>query len=382
MPKILTIDDARAVRMLVRKALKDMPFEIEEAEDGEKGLAKLGDFTPDLILLDVTMPVMDGPTMLKELRAQGDKTAVILLTAESGSTVIGPMLSAGGVCDYIIKPFKPDQLRAKVIEALQSEGIAPNLAQPSEQRTQQKAKRGFQPTGKVFEDVLLIDDMENVAKKFRTMLPEHTSFSSSTDRSSAMNLARERVYRTIVIDTEIPDVDTVEMLRDLRILQPTAAFVALVMRTSSNHEEWMNRGFDSFLVKPFDGGQVAEFLGAYFESLDLLDIDQNVLTPSAYTGPEDGLDGFYKRLATAIVESVDDAAAACFDQLILNLDATEPSQRLQKMMVRISEKCAEVGMPLAVVGSDEVEKLMKQLVETAEIAVFRSLDEAQSAKAS
>lgn len=379
MTRILTVDDARAVRMLVRKALKEMPFDIEEAEDGEKGLAKVGECNPDLILLDVTMPVMDGPAMLEALRAQGDQTPVILLTAESGSTIIGPMLQRGGVCDYIIKPFKPEQLRAKVIEALQSQGAVPDLAMPSKPEPAEKKRGNFQPAGKAFVDVLVIDDMDNVAKKFKAMLPDHVSFNSCVDRQSALNLCRERVYRTIVVDTEIPDVDSVELFRDLRILQPTAAFVALVLRTASNPEQFVDqKGFDSFLVKPFDGAQVGEFLGAYFESLDVLAIDQNVMRPAPYTGPADGQEAFFKRLAQVAQEALDDAAAACYEDVILDLEEIPASARLQKMLVRLAERSGEVGLELRVVGTDELDKLLKQLVETASIGVFPTVEEAQA----
>src|SRR5690348_680927 len=126
--RILTVDDSRAVRMLVRKALSELNFEITEAEDGEKGLAAVEETQPNLILLDVTMPVLDGPGMLERLRARGVPTPVLLLTAESGTSVIGPMLKQGGVCEYIVKPFKPEQLRAKVIDALKRDGAMPQLA--------------------------------------------------------------------------------------------------------------------------------------------------------------------------------------------------------------------------------------------------------------
>lgn len=379
MARILTIDDARAVRMLVRKALSEMPFDIEEAEDGEKGLAKVSECNPDLILLDVTMPVMDGPAMLDKLRARGDQTPVILLTAESGSSIIGPMLQQGGVSDYIIKPFKPDQLRAKVIEALQSAGAVPDIASPAKPAPTPK-KGGFQPQGKAFVDVLVIDDMENVAKKFKGMLPEHVSFNSCMDRTSALNLCRERVYRTIVVDTEIPDVDSVELFRDLKILQPTAAFVALVLRTEGSPEVYVEqKGFDSYLVKPFDGVQVSEFLGAYFESLDVLTVEQNVLKPGGYSGPADGLEAFFKRLGQATQEALDDAAAACYEDVIIDFEDIPSSARVQRMLVKLAERCAEVGIELRVVGDEELDKLLKQLVETASIGVFPTLEEAKSA---
>ena len=75
MTRILTVDDSRAVRTIIGKTLR-ANFDILEAEDGEKGLAVLQEETVDLVLLDVTMPVMDGPEMLKRLRERGDQTPV------------------------------------------------------------------------------------------------------------------------------------------------------------------------------------------------------------------------------------------------------------------------------------------------------------------
>ncbi|HKU41182.1 MAG TPA: response regulator [Polyangiales bacterium] len=377
MTRILTVDDSRAVRMLVKKALTDMAFEIDEAEDGEKGLAAVEQNQPDLILLDVTMPVLDGPGMLERLRGRGIPTPVILLTAESGTSVIGPMLKQGGICEYIVKPFKPEQLRAKVIEALQRSGAVPAPATPKQAAT---AEGGFQQVGKTFVDVLVIDDMENVSKKLRTMLPERLTFNSCADRGSALGMCRERVYRTVVLDTDIPDVDSVELLRELRILQPTAAFIALVMKSEKNPHQLVNStGFAGFLVKPFDARQVEEFTAAYFESQDLLEVDGNVLRPAAYRGPETASDGYFRRLQQAAIEAAQEAAAACHDRLIIDLCNLSPSPKLQKLLVRVTAQCSEVGLELRVVGGAEMAKLLKQLVETAEIPVVESVEAARAA---
>ncbi|MDH5671904.1 MAG: response regulator [Myxococcales bacterium] len=383
MKKVLTVDDARAVRMMISKALKDLQIELFEAEDGQVGLQKVGECEPDLILLDVTMPVMDGPTMLKELRATGNQTPVILLTAESGSTIIGPMLSAGAVFDYVIKPFKADALRSKVVAALDGQVSEAAVTAPTgaaTARTGPLGGNGVPAAGKAFVDVLVIDDMDNVSRKLRSMLPDRISFNSSIDRRTAMNLCRERVYRAVVIDLEIPDVDSVDLLRDLRILQPTAAFVALVMRSVDNPEEEARvKGFDSYLVKPFRPEQVEEFVGNYFESLDLLQVVGNIMEPSAPSDPDQATESYYRRLSQLMTDGLDSMAAACHEDVILDLANLPPSAKMQKMLVKLRTKSSELGIDLCVVGSDEVSSLLKQLVETAEINVYPSRAEAQAA---
>jgi len=118
MPVILTVDDSRAVRSIVGKQVKGLGFEVIEAQDGTQGLEQLAATHVDLVLLDVNMPEMDGPTMLKKMRERGDQTPVIMLTSESErSIVMGAMVL--GISDYILKPFKPDELKDKMLSVLQ-----------------------------------------------------------------------------------------------------------------------------------------------------------------------------------------------------------------------------------------------------------------------
>jgi two-component system cell cycle response regulator len=366
--------------MLVKKALADMAFEIEEAEDGEKGLVAVEQFSPDLILLDVTMPVLDGPGMLERLRGRGVSTPVLLLTAESGTSVIGPMLKQGGICEYIVKPFKPEQLRGKVIEALQRNGTMPNLTGAGAKKAPSNEGGGFAATGKTFVDLLVIDDMDNVAKKLKSMLPERITFNNCPDRNTALSYCRERVYRAILLDTEIPDVDSVELLRELRILQPTAAFIALVMRTDKNPQSHVSSsGFGAYLIKPFDERQVEEFVGAFFESQDLLQVDGNVLRPAPYKGADSASDTYFKRLQTMMQKAISDAAAACHDKIILDLANMPASPKLQKFLVRVATQCTESGLVLRIVGGADVAKLLKQLIETAEIPVLDTVEAAKAA---
>ncbi len=82
--KILTVDDSKTVRIIVKKAFKGYDCDILEAGNGVEGLAVAAKETPDLILLDVTMPVMDGVEMLTKLKADPALKGipVMMLTAE------------------------------------------------------------------------------------------------------------------------------------------------------------------------------------------------------------------------------------------------------------------------------------------------------------
>ena len=112
--KILSVDDSRTIRLIVTKAFRPYDCQVCEASNGEEGLAAAARERPDLILLDVTMPIMDGVTMLTKLKENEELKSipVIMLTAESGRDNV-LQIARLGVRDYLVKPFKEEQLIEK-----------------------------------------------------------------------------------------------------------------------------------------------------------------------------------------------------------------------------------------------------------------------------
>lgn len=117
--KILTVDDSKTIRLIIRRAFHAHDCCFTEAANGEEGLAAAASFRPDLIILDITMPVMDGVTMLAHLRKDPVLKAmpVIMLTAESGRENVAA-IAALGISDYLVKPFKEEQLLEKVAKVI------------------------------------------------------------------------------------------------------------------------------------------------------------------------------------------------------------------------------------------------------------------------
>ncbi len=113
--KILTIDDSKMVRIMIGRAFKNLDCRLLEASNGEEGLEVARSHRPDLILLDYTMPVMDGLDTMTALQADVELRSipVIMLTAE-GSKDIKLRLAQLGVRDYLVKPFKDEVLVERV----------------------------------------------------------------------------------------------------------------------------------------------------------------------------------------------------------------------------------------------------------------------------
>ncbi len=119
--QILVVDDEATVREVVRKYLEHEGFRVAEAETGTDALAYLHDQRPDLIVLDIMLPGVDGFTITRTLRSTGEyaplqvenDVPIILLTARTGELdrIAGFELGAD---DYVVKPFSPRELVARV----------------------------------------------------------------------------------------------------------------------------------------------------------------------------------------------------------------------------------------------------------------------------
>jgi CheY-like chemotaxis protein len=120
---VLTVEDSDNIRRLVAYNLKRAGYEVLEAADGKQAVKVLQKIVPDLIILDIRMPEMDGFQLLELMRRYPKAAAipVIMMTALSQPQNVDRALKLG-VIDYLVKPLDPKQLIAKVKEALSSEG--------------------------------------------------------------------------------------------------------------------------------------------------------------------------------------------------------------------------------------------------------------------
>jgi DNA-binding response OmpR family regulator len=385
MPAILTVDDSRAVRTIVGKQVKELGFDVLEAEDGVQGLQVLSEHAVDLVLLDVTMPNMDGPTMLQKMRELGNKTPVIMLTSESKRTIVAGAMKVG-ISDYILKPFKPEELRAKVLSVLQGEPGADSIVQESApaptaaETAATVTPSAAGPAGSRFCDVLVVDDMENVHKKLRSLLPAHLSMNAFTSAAQALGACREKVFKVVLVDTEIPDVNSTVLAQQVRVLQPHAAILALSLRTANDAVgEVKDQGFDSVLFKPFRPETIDDFMLAYFDNQDFLQVEDNVLKLAAFTGKADRVDRFFRQLHSVYRDALEKVAAACYDEVVLDLGAPPgEADKLAKFVLEVADRSKEFGMSLCLVGPEPAKKALAGFTETKELRFYPTVQEARS----
>jgi two-component system chemotaxis response regulator CheY len=113
--RVLVIDDALTVRLYYRQILEKAGFAVFEATNGLEGLEKVAEVIPDVLLVDINMPKMDGYTMLRAIRldAAAQSVPAIMISTEAERTDAVKGYEAGANV-YVIKPVRPDLLRSLV----------------------------------------------------------------------------------------------------------------------------------------------------------------------------------------------------------------------------------------------------------------------------
>jgi len=118
-PSVLVIEDSASVRRLIEVCLRVLDVDVSAAEDGIKGLDRARTTLPDLIVLDIGLPGMDGWEVLRHLRAGNETThiKVLVLTAHAQPEV-AEQAAQGGADDFMTKPFRPGELRERLEKLL------------------------------------------------------------------------------------------------------------------------------------------------------------------------------------------------------------------------------------------------------------------------
>jgi two-component system chemotaxis response regulator CheY len=117
MAKILIVDDAEFLRVRLNKILDTEGYQVFQAENGAKAVSTYKDIHPDVVLMDVTMPEMDGLTALKEIVSFDPKARVVMLTALGQESVVLEAVKSGAR-DFIVKPFEHDRVMKAISKLL------------------------------------------------------------------------------------------------------------------------------------------------------------------------------------------------------------------------------------------------------------------------
>ena len=116
--KILIVDDSSVSRQIVRKCLpQGIDFDVSEAGDGKAGVEKFKEVNPDITMLDLTMPVMDGVTALAEIKKLNSDAVVVVLTADIQEKTVDKVMALGA-CMVVPKPPSVEAIGDAITKAI------------------------------------------------------------------------------------------------------------------------------------------------------------------------------------------------------------------------------------------------------------------------
>jgi two-component system cell cycle response regulator len=369
--KILTVDDSKTVRMIVAKAFQPFDCVILEGGDGVEGLAVAAKEKPDIIILDITMPVMDGYETLTKLKSDPELKGipVIMLTAEAGKENV-TRIAKLGVSGYLIKPFKEDVIVERVnrVVPLKLKGEASG-----------EKKKVDDPLG-----ILVVDDKPAILEQVRAGFADSPwKIVTAANSDEAMAACGKSPVDVALISLSLADDAAFSLLEKLRSSPRTKSIpvVGLSVKTAVEvHERAQQGGFAGIITKPIDYAELK------IKVCRILSLDtsaqyfrqQNgalvVAVPAVFDQNVSGAisSGLARQTSNAVDEGV--------DKLIVDLSKLQTANiAVIKLVMEILETCGAVGLRPGLIGSDAVIAECKKFEETQNFAFSSTFEEAVAA---
>ncbi len=368
--KILTVDDSKTVRIIVKKAFKSYDCEILEAANGVEGLALAAKENPDLILLDVTMPVMDGVEMLTKLKADPALKGipVMMLTAEGGRDNVLKIAKIG-VRDYLVKPFKEDVLIEKA-------GRVIDLKPLSE--TPAKAKSIFDPA-----DILIVEDKPAIIQQIQEGL-KHTPWKvhGVSTQGEAIDFCSRTPPDLMLVSLSLPEESAFTLFRLIRTnvkTKYTPVFALVVKTETAQQQQAQTVGFSAIVTKPIDLGEL-ETKMAKAMNLDTSQRYYAIEGDSLIMRlPENCSPAVIAEAATYLKPKFAEAVDAGHNKVVIDIHQIRSLHMgVIKLLFQAMQTCRELAMQFALVANPQIVAECKGFEDTRSWTFYDSLEEAKA----
>jgi two-component system, cell cycle response regulator len=369
--KILTVDDSRTIRLIVAKAFKQFDCEILEAQNGVEGLAVASKEKPDIIILDITMPIMDGYETLTKLKSDPELKSipVIMLTAEAGKDNV-LRIAKLGVRDYLIKPFKEELVVERVSRVIDLKPKGQGVV---------KVKRFDDPLS-----ILVVDDKPAIVEQIRNGLKD-TSWvvTGKAQSGETIDYCNGTVPDIIIVSLSLPEsagFNLFTLLRGNTKTKSVPIFGLCVKTAVEEQTKAQQVGFTTVITKPID---VEDLKGKVCRSL-------NLDTSYKYFQQRDGVlllnlpPNFGPSVANEVTlhlrPQLSDAVDSGLDKVILDFSAVKTADiSLIKLGLEVMGLCSELSLKNRIIGSEAVTRECKNYEETKDWRFMNSFQEAIAA---
>ena len=276
--RVLLVDDSALIRNSMASVFEPYGLEVGHAENGRVAVELALASRWDLIFLDVVMPVMDGPTALREIRARGNTTPVVLVTSVSTAAVVASAVKLGGV-HYIAKPFTRDQIRAVATKLLKLD--PETLSKPPR--------------------VLLQHADPNLPGQLRRLLPPHVALDTTHALAQSLELAEAGPRDLVIVESRELGDEMIAIANLLRQSLPAAGIFAITDDPAATLGWRPDEGLDGFLPRALDEALVRGMVVANCLR-PLVMLDGMVAHVAALRGPRAHLPAYVAMLARVLVD--------------------------------------------------------------------------------
>jgi len=246
--KILIVDDEVGVRQSLKMIFKDN-YEVLEASDGEEALGILQEAEPDVIILDLIMPRVNGVAFLNEIKRVDRQLPVIVVSAIK-DTAMGNEAMKSGAFSYLAKPFNVMELEQLVQKALTQAGQPEDTIDNKEQEMGRRKKL-----------ILLIDDDEDIYMSIKMLFKEEYLVRYAKDGRQGCEKAKMLKPDLIILDSRMAGLSGEETLLALRQFDNKVPVVFLTAYPKDIISQEGNPGNVAwFMTKPFDSAKLREIV--------------------------------------------------------------------------------------------------------------------------
>ncbi len=346
--KILTVDDSKTIRLIVARAFKPFDCTVLEADNGVVGLAVAGREKPDLVLLDYTMPVMDGFEVLARLRSDPDlkATPVIMLTAEAGrDTVV--KIARLGVRDYIIKPFKEEQLieRAKKVLALKERSLAAA-----------RARRFDDPL-----HILVLDDKPAIAAQIQAAFAGTPwTASNAAQPGEALDTCTKGGVDLVLASLSLPNdaaFTFIQTIRGFANLASIPVFGLSVKTAAPEQARAQQAGFTGIVTKPIEPEELKIKVAKALRLETAYKYFQTHGSQLVLTVPKGATAATLAEISSQLKDQITATVDAGGDRLLVDLQGIEKtSLGIIELVLAASENGAALSLKTSILASEEIQK--------------------------
>lgn len=365
-PKILSVDDSRMIHTLINKGFSSYDVQMVFASNGAEGLEVAAKENPDVILLDVTMPVMDGVECLSKLKADASlkDIPVIMLTAEAGKENV-LKIAKMGVRDYIVKPFSEaaviDRV-GRIVDLKPKSGAAPAAAPaaPAPAAAASATKKARVVTDAL--KVLVVDEHPAIIESIQKAIDKRgwkvvsCPSPEAAQAQVAGNVPAEETPDIVMISLAYPNKAALKFFATARShpALKTIPFLGLCVKTATfEQNDAKDVGFAGVLTKPLDASEIADRIARAMD-LDITPVfysaegDVQVVTIPPDLSEVGSID-----LARQSRTKVPDFVNAGHAKLLIDLTGvSDVKVPIIRAVASIVQECENVGLLWRVVGND------------------------------